>query len=224
MFYPSLKADIKEGHCYLILIIQTVKIVFMKIKVPFYPQKWDLSRWQKLGFESYQDAEYWEKSSCGILCLKMAIDSFLIAKSEPLSPSISDYIKKGVEIDAYKDSVGWDHAGLANLSKEFGFLAIVCGGMGVDEIREALKNNFLPIISIKWAFRDNKSLKEKILFWRKYGGHLALVAGYKEVGGLVEGFYIHHTSIIPEYNWQYEYVPLKKFELGFTGRSIIVKP
>jgi hypothetical protein len=25
----------------------------MKMDVPFYPQKWNLSEWQKLGFESF---------------------------------------------------------------------------------------------------------------------------------------------------------------------------
>lgn len=195
----------------------------MKIEVPFYPQKWDLSQWKDLGFESLEDAKYWEKSSCGILCLKMAIDGFLSGQGKLFSPSIAEYIKKGVEIGAYKDSVGWSHNGLARLAKEFGFSADNREGVSLAELREALKQNFLPIISIKWAFENYKTLREKILFWKKFGGHLALVVGFEEENGKLKGFYVHHTSIRSEYNWQYKFLPLQKFEQGFTGRCIMIK-
>jgi hypothetical protein len=196
----------------------------MKIEVPFYPQKWDLSQWKSLGFESFEDAKYWEKSSCGILCLKMAIDAFLHLKAEHLSLSIAQYIKKGIEIGAYKDSTGWSHGGLVRLAKEFGFSGINRENVSVIELREALKQNFLPIISIKWAFENYKTLKEKILFWKKIGGHLALVVGFEEENGKLTGFYVHHTSLRPEYNWQYKFLPLEKFEHGFTGRCVYIKP
>ena len=195
----------------------------MKTEVPFYSQKWDLSQWQKLGFESFEDAQYWEKSSCGILCLKMAIDGFLSAQAKALSPSIAEYIKKGVEIGAYKDSVGWSHSGLADLAKEFGFFANNREGVSPAELREALKQNFLPIISIKWAFEDYRSLKEKILFWKKFGGHLALAIWFEDEEEKLKGFYVHHTSLRPEYNWQSKFLPVEKFEQGFTGRCIMIK-
>ncbi|MBP9782341.1 MAG: C39 family peptidase [Candidatus Pacebacteria bacterium] len=195
----------------------------MKMEAPFYSQKWDLSQWKNLGFESFEDAKYWEKSSCGILCLKMAIDAFLQSKAKPLSPSIAQYIKKGVEIGAYKDSTGWSHGGLARLAKEFGFSGVNRENVSATELREALKQNFLPLISIKWAFENYKTLKEKILFWKKFGGHLALIVGFEEENGKLKGFYVHHTSIRSEYNWQYKFLSLQKFEQGFTGRCIIIK-
>lgn len=195
----------------------------MKTEVPFYPQKWDLSEWQRLGFESLEDAQYWEKSSCGILCLKMAIDSFLLAQAKPLSTSIVNYIKKGAEIGAYKDSVGWNHGGLARLAKVFGFDAMNGENISAVELSEKLKRGFLAIISIKWAFENYKSLREKILFWKKFGGHLALVVGFEEENGKLKGFYVHHTSLRPEYNWQYKFLPLERFKYGFTGRCIMIK-
>ena len=194
----------------------------MKTEVPFYSQKWDLSQWQKLGFESFEDAKYWEKSSCGILCLKMAIDGFLLAQAKTLSPSIAEYIKQGLEIGAYKDSVGWSHSGLARLAQVFGFSAD-SRELGVAELHEVLKQNFLPIVSIKWAFENHKTLKEKILFWKKFGGHLALVVGFESEGEILKGFYVHHTSLRSEYNWQAKFLPLEKFEQGFTGRCIVIK-
>ncbi len=195
----------------------------MKREVPFYSQKWDLSQWQKLGFESFEDAQYWEKSSCGILCLKMAIDGLLSVEAKPLSPSIAEYIKKGVEIGAYDDSVGWSHNGLAQLAKEFGFSAESRESGGAVKLCEMLKQNFLPIVSIKWAFENYRSWKEIIFFWKKFGGHLALVVGFEEEEGRLKGFYVHHTSILPDYNWQAKFLPLERFEQGFTGRCIIIK-
>lgn len=190
--------------------------------VPFYLQKWDLEKWEKLGFKSFEDAEYWERSACGILCLKMAIDAFLLDQTEPSSPSIDEYIRKGVEIGAYKDSTGWSHDGLVRLANEFGFSAVRRGNVGAADLREALEEGCLPIISIKWAFEGHRTLREKILFWKKVGGHLALVTGFGK-GKDPGGFYVHHTSIIPAYNWQNKFFPVEKFEKGFTGRCIFIK-
>jgi len=196
----------------------------MIIKTPFYSQKWDLSNWEKLGFDSYEDANYWEKSSCGVLSLKMAIDSILEKKNEQPTGLISSYISKGVEIGAYKDSTGWSHSGLVDLAKCFNISATSYGNCDEKKLIDNLNRGFLPIISIKWAFENNKSLKERILFWKKYGGHLALVVGYeKDKFGALVGFYIHHTSIIKEYNWKYKLISLGKFKKGFTGRCIVIK-
>jgi hypothetical protein len=195
----------------------------MKMEVPFYSQKWDLGRWQELGFESFEDAEYWERSSCGILCLKMAIDAFLLNQDRPFSPSIDKYIRKGVEMGAYHDSTGWSHDGLVRLANEFGFSAIRRGNVGAAELQKALEEGYLPIVSIKWAFDGRRTLQEKILFWKKVGGHLALVVGF-EGSENPEGFHVHHTSIRSAYNWPDRYLTVAEFEKGFTGRCILIKP
>jgi hypothetical protein len=195
----------------------------MKTAMPFYSQKWELDQWQELGFESFEEAEYWERSSCGVLCLKMAIDAFLSEQGRPSSPSIDEYIRKGVEIGAYEDSTGWSHDGLVRLANEFGFFATRHGNVSAAELQKALEEGCLPIVSIRWAFERSRSLKEKILFWKKVGGHLALVIGFKG-GEKLEGFFIHHTSIRPAYNWPSRYFPVAEFKRGFTGRCICIKP
>ena len=195
------------------------------MNVPFYPQRWDLPNWKKLGFKNREDAQYWQDSSCGILCLKMAMDGYLIAESKPLSPSIAKIIQKGVKIGAYDDSVGWSHQGLVRLAKEFGFSANNYVKSDDADIKETLENDALAIVSIKWAFKNKKSLKEKVLFWKKYGGHLALVIGYKENNdGNLEGFYVHHTSTTDTYNWEKRFIPVEEFKQGFTSRFITIKP
>lgn len=194
----------------------------MMVDVPFYPQIWDLSRWKELGYESPEDAKYWERSSCGILCLKMAIDTFLLRRGGMPSPSISEHIKKGVAIGAYHDSVGWSHQGLARLAGELGFFAEAKEPARISDLKDALDANTLPIISVRRGFEGAKTVKEKLLFWKKFGGHLALVIGYEEERGAVTGFYVHHTSIYPVYSWSDRFVPLALFRQGFTGRGVIV--
>lgn len=154
----------------------------------------------------------------------MAMDGYFMAESKPLSPSIAKVINKGVEIGAYADSVGWSHHGLVHLAKAFGFSANNYVKKSDDDVRAALKDNALAIVSIKWAFKNKRGLKEKILFWKKYGGHLALVIGYKNnKEGDLEGFYVHHTSTTDTYNWEAKFIPLEEFNQGFTGRFITIK-
>ncbi|MFA6252834.1 MAG: hypothetical protein WCV69_01010 [Patescibacteria group bacterium] len=153
----------------------------------------------------------------------MAIDGFLAMQAKPLSPSIIEYIKKGIEFGAYKDSSGWSHGGLVRLAQEYGFQATTQCNVDSVQLGEALKQNCLPIISIKWAFEDYKPLRERIFFWKRFGGHLALIVGFEGNIENIKGFYVNHTSIIPDYNWQYKFIELEKFKAGFTGRCIIVK-
>ena len=58
------------------------------------------------------------------------------------------------------------------------------------------------------------------MFWKKIGGHLALVVGYDSDSG---DFIVHHTSIRPEFNWENEHVSQNAFKKSFTGRGIVIK-
>ncbi|MDP3880894.1 MAG: hypothetical protein Q8Q32_01785 [bacterium] len=193
----------------------------MRIDIPFYSQNWDLDNWQALGYKNKDDAQYWERSSCGILCAKMAMDSFLSQRGDELTPPIKEIIGLGVKQGAFSDATGWSHQGLAKLIEGFGFKATP-RTMNSDQLKEAIENNSIPIISIKWAFNNKKSLKERILFWKKYGGHLGVITGFEEENGKITGFYVHHTSKRKEQNWQNRLLPVKDFLKGYTGRGILV--
>ena len=183
-------------------------------KIPFHPQIWELDSWNELGFKSREDAKYWQDSSCGVLCLKMATEGFLDKEVD----SVSQIIKKGKDLGAYSHDSGWSHQGLVNLAQQYGLNAYSSETLNEKRLKQLLHQGSLIIISIKWAFEINSSLKEKILFWKKHGGHLALVIGYEEG----KGFFVHHTSISPGYNWAGELIPFRKFKQGFTGRGIIL--
>ncbi len=193
----------------------------MKLSVPFYGQSWNLDAYEKLGYKDREEAEYWQRSCCGILCIKMAMDSFLIQQHKLLTPSIKELIDRGVKRGFYTDASGWSHEGLANMVHDFGFSG-VSQDLSVNGLRDALQKHWVPIVSIKWGFRNTKTLKEKLLFWKKYGGHLGLLVGFEEEHGSVTGFYVHQTSKILEQNWQARFVPIKNFLVGYTGRGIII--
>ena len=196
----------------------------MKIDVPFYTQKWNLSDWKNLGFESYADALHWQNSSCGVLCLQMAIDAIGKSKNNLKQRQIIDYIKNGLRLSAYSDSRGWSHMGLVKLAETFGHHAEAQSKTTPAGLRQALDCLKLPIISIKEGFEDNRTMKERLFFWKKRGGHLVLVTGYEASGSKLKGFYVHHTSTLDSYNWKHRFIPLHQFVSGYTGRCVLVGP
>jgi hypothetical protein len=191
-------------------------------KIPFYPQKWDLSQWKEMGFESYADAEYWERSSCGALCLKMVVDALLAEHGRSLSSPVSEFIKRGVSIGAYSDELGWLHKGMIEFAALYGVSAKAHRHAKPLALKEFLSKGYLPIVSIKVGFVPKKRLRERILFWRKLGDHLALLVGYEEENGKLLGFYVNHTSIYGPWNWEQHFVPIDMFKKGFTGSCVVV--
>lgn len=186
-----------------------------RLTFPFYSQVWNLEEWQKLGFIDKQEARYWQNSSCGILCLKMAIEGVLDTEIDP----ISNLIKKGLSLHGYSDEKGWSHAGLVKLAEQYGVTAISKGKLTTNAIINLLDDGAVLIISIKWAFIPVKTWMERLTFWKKKGGHLALIVGYEKY----KGFYVNHTSTLENYNWENRLILFSEFKKGFTGRAIIIK-
>lgn len=187
----------------------------MKNRIKFYRQDWDLDQYAQNGFENMQKAKYWKESCCGILCLKMILNSDM--------PSIADMIRTGIKLKAYTHKDGWSHDGLIKVAKYYGLEAEKISRASIKKLVNFIDKGYFPIISIKWAFQNNKNRKERLLFWKKYGGHLALVIGYERDKNEIKGFIVNHTSIIPEYNWENKLIPIDMFKKGFTGRAIVVK-
>ena len=129
-----------------------------------------------------------------------------------------ELIKNGLDINAYGHRNGWEHESIKKLANNLGLNTEIHSGSSLEELRSLIDRGFLVIVSIKWAFQDKKFLKERIVFWKKYGGHMALVIDYKK-----DGFLVHHTSTKPEYNWENKLVPYRDFENSFTGRCIALK-
>lgn len=84
---------------------------------PFRSQHWDLDSWQELGFSSREDVEYWQGSTCGVLCLGM------ILEKRGKMHTTSELIKHGQGINAYSHTNGWSHDGLVELAQKLGLNA-----------------------------------------------------------------------------------------------------
>lgn len=189
----------------------------MQVSAPFYSQHWDLDAWAALGFANREAATYWQGSSCGILCLKMAVEG---VSGRTIRPT-AELISHGVRFGAYDPKEGWKHSGLAKLAHLFGAAGIMLEPLLVADVKGYLDAGCLPIVSITSAFEPQRTWKDRLFFWRKQkrGGHLALVTGYD-----AQGFYVHHTSVRPAYNWENRLISFPVFEKGFAERGVVILP
>lgn len=189
----------------------------MKNNVPFYRQDWNVENWKEMGFVDRNECEYWKNSSCGVLCLKMAIEGL----SGKVS-SVADYIDVGLKMGAYNRIKGWTHDGLTKLANIFGRSAKKVENQKLIDIVKYLDGGSLVLASIRNSFRE-RNLIEKIIFWKKNGGHLCLVIGYKKgKDDKITDFIVHHTSIYSKKNWKSKLIDVNKFDDAFTGRMVVV--
>jgi hypothetical protein len=180
--------------------------------LPFRSQSWDLTQWERLGFSSETEANYWQDSSCGVLCLGMILDAV-----SQTAPSTKELIDRGISFKAYTDNTGWSHEGLAALAQSYGLSATKKEPITPTAIKQLLQEELVFIASIRWAFTPEHSLLHRLGLKKQRGGHLALVTGFDD-----SGFFVHHTSIRPEYNWQNHHISYEQFAGGFTSRGVIV--
>jgi len=133
------------------------------------------------------------------------------------SVPIIDLVRTGVGMGAYMHGKGWSHDRPCRLAERFGAKAFPKGNLSTDDLRRFLDIGRLPIASIRWAFRDVKTARDRLLFWKRFGWHPTLLPGYDE-----SGFIVHHTLIRKEYNWEAKHSPFAEFERGFTGRAVMI--
>ena len=77
--------------------------------VPFFSQRLDILD------------ESWRYRSCGIIATKMAMDYWHGQSVNNSSPTLEVIIGTGLTIGAYSAGIGWSHAGLANIGRQFGY-------------------------------------------------------------------------------------------------------
>ena len=134
--------------------------------------------------------------------------------------AFSSMIRKGARLGAYSHTYGWSHDGLTMLAHVYGVQAFPQERMNAQDLIHHIDSDSFIIVSVKSAFQSSeKSLREKIFFWKKFGGHLALVTGYND-----SGFQVHHTSIFEGHNWENITIPFDTFKKAFTGRGIVLQP
>lgn len=63
----------------------------------------------------------WRARGCGIASLHMVMAYWHAQDAGNQLPSLNDLLTRGRAIGAYREGIGWTHAGLVNLAVEFGY-------------------------------------------------------------------------------------------------------
>ncbi len=131
-----------------------------------------------------------------------------------------ELIDRGLKLGAYTDATGWSHRGLVQLAESIGLRAM-SGHASVEDLRAAIDRDEVAIVSVKPDFTAEKTFKERVLFWKRYGGHLVTIIGYRLVDDRLSGFVVHHTSSEGKDEAR-RFVPIETFNASYTGRGIVI--
>jgi hypothetical protein len=162
------------------------------LTVPFYSQYIDIAD------------PHWIIRSCGITCVKMALDYF-----GAKTPALDDLIKEAVAMGAYGDS-GWYHDGLIAVAEKYG-KEDMDNKDGVLELFNALENGSLVIVSVV----------QRLLGRKKY--HQVLLVGYRESEHGLQGFYYHDPASTDREQGKGLYVNLDVFKVYWRNKAIFLK-
>lgn len=200
----------------------TEKFVSYKIpEVPFYSQRLDKNNYKREGFTNINEAKFWSSRSCGLACVKMAIQAFT-GENIPLKTLLIE----GLDIDAYSEQYGWYHKGLARLVNKHGLKAVQQSvGQNIEKIGQYIKNKELVIASVTVGFEAGKSYvsKGKTMFMSR-GGHLVLLHGVRlDESNSVLSFSIHHPSSWKSYEFSNLKIDRENFLNSFSISGNIIR-
>lgn len=166
----------------------------MVITTPYYSQRVDVT-----------DVD-WQWRSCGIACVAM-----VLARNN-IKLSLDDLIREGRSIGAYREGIGWVHAGLVELAARHGaplarkeFKGEGDEGSrllddGVNQIVAAIENGRVVLVSAAKGFDDPTK------------PHLVLVVGVEIEEGVVKGLYYHDPDAYTEKEGKGQFVTLDRFK------------
>jgi ABC-type bacteriocin/lantibiotic exporter with double-glycine peptidase domain len=150
------------------------------------------------------DDEIWQGRSCGIVSLAMIFDYY------DVKFDLAELIQQGLDADGYIDGVGWKHDAIVDLAKKHGFESRRVEAENLESLTTELNSDRPVIISIHKNFDE------------KEGGHLAVLNGYFESEGKIEGFYVN-DPIGAQYKHKNQFIPAEKFLVGWKKRAIYIK-
>lgn len=174
-------------------------------EIIFFSQRIEEDDFKKEGFETLEEALFWQERGCGIASLRMIIASL---NSNVNLPNYKTLINQGIEINAYCPQ-GWIHNGLLNLAKRYMIDGRCYRNKSSLDVASALKNGELCICSVSVCFDQNKK-----------GGHLIVINGFKEKNNKIIGFYVNHPSSVEKYNFKNKFIAIDMFENSFSGNFI----
>ncbi len=179
----------------------------------------DDPRWQEFGFSKPEEYEFWSWRACGIICIKMIIDTAW-DKNEKIKDLIEEGIKLGGYVSHDKNGnlidKGWYYKPLINLAKKYNFTGKVFPHLSIQNIcREILKKHFV-VVSVDPGLIRYDEVKSDFK-----GGHVVLVYGFKWENKKCMGFYLHNPSGKSE-ETRKAFIPTDVFKKAFAGRGFSI--
>jgi hypothetical protein len=173
------------------------------LDVPYYSQRLDV------------EEEYWQERSCGILCLKMAMDFLGRGRDNYQEKSIKELVKMGVERGGFGPS-GWVHDVLVLIARDFWLCAFRKEyknnpEKGIKEILDFLEKG-RPILAS--AIKD---FREKDRF------HIVLLTGLETDKGDLKGFYYHEPDSYDREKGKHKFVAIDAFKENWRKMAIFVE-
>ncbi len=184
----------------------------------------DDPNWKSFGFKSIEDYSFWTQRLCGLICIKMIINTINSNSDE----TIAKLTEKAVNLGGYKvyDELGnfidkgWYYAPLIELVKDYGFNGDVCSSLSEKDLCINVLENTFSIASVHpGVIRFDM---EKCPFNKK-GGHLVLVIGFRWSGKECLGFIIHNPSGRKNSTQENAFIPIKQFRSAFASRGLTIK-
>ncbi len=177
-------------------------------------------RWEEYGAASPDEYRYWALRSCGVVCVKMAVEGVAGIAPRPAM----DWVHEGLAIGGYlaeirKDrpvEVGWKHSALAGLARRHGLHAELAAGITLEGVADHLGTDRLIIASVTSELGEDAPIT-------RHNGHLVVVFGaVLDGGGEVESVIAHNPSgRRPELQAGAK-IPAARFMEGFSGRGIVI--
>lgn len=183
----------------------------------------DDPRWVDYGATSPAEYAHWARRSCGVVCIKMAVEALL---GEPPS-TVMDWVQAGLAIDGYltrlradrpneRVELGWKHDALVQLAADRGLDAARTEGLTLANVSAHIRADRLLVASVSSELGEDGPVTRR-------SGHLVLVHGVEvDEAGEPLAVIVHNPSGRTAPYQAAACIPVGRFGQGFSGRAILI--
>jgi peptidase C39-like protein len=177
-------------------------------------------RWADYGAASPEEYAHWALRSCGVVCVKMAVEGLTGIFPRP----VMAWVHEGLALDGYRTEIrhdrpveiGWKHAALADLARQHGLSAELVSHLSLDALAAHLQSNRVIIASVTSELGEEAEIT-------RHSGHLVVVIGAElSPSGQVEQIITHNPSGRTPDLRANALIPSARFTSGFSGRGIVI--
>ncbi len=179
----------------------------------------DDPRAREFGFSNLEEYEFWCWRACGIICLKMIIDTVRNSNEK-----VKDLIYRGIELGGYVShdkngklvDKGWYYKPLIKLASEYNLHGRLFSSLSVQDVCMEILDKHFVVASVDPGIIRYDKVESTFT-----GGHVVLVHGFKWEDGACAGLYIHNPSGKRD-DTRVAFIPVDVFKKAFAGRGFSI--